>query len=195
MKALWVALFLIALLMNGCAEGYGRKGSSDQPKEKIVMQASNAESLLSCLAGNQKMSRQEFAAAYKAAFSNAARDENDDVLHLICLSLHQHASYKQFKEGMEALAGYTKAHPEGASGLQGLQMLMQRIDQEKIAKWTLSNKNLDEKEVLEAENKELLERNQVLEKGVADDQARIKELQKQIEQLKNIESIIKNRER
>ena len=40
-------------------------------------------------------------------------------------------------------------------------MLMQRIDREKIGKWALSNKNLDEKDGLEAENKELLERNEV----------------------------------
>jgi len=32
---------------------------------------------------------------------------------------------------------------------------MQRIDKEKMVKWAQSNKNLDEKEGLEAENKEL----------------------------------------
>jgi len=195
MKVVWVAFFLSAFLLGGCADGYRKKGVSDQPTERIVMQASETETILACLAGNQKMSRQAFAGAYKTAFSNAAREENDDVLRLICLSLHQHASYKQFKEGMEALAGYVKTHPESAAGLQGLQVLMQRIDQEKIAKWAKSSKILDEKEGLEAENRELLERNEVLEKAAANDQVRIKELQKQIEQLKNIESIIKNRER
>lgn len=195
MKAVWIVVFLSACLLSGCAEGYRKKGGSDQPKERIVMQASETETILACLAGNQKMSRQTFSSAYKAAFSSATREENDDVLRLICLSLHQHASYKQFKEGVEALAGYVKSHPESATGLQGLQVLMQRIDQEKIAKWAKSNKILDEKEGVEAENKELLERNEVLEKAAANDQVRIKELQKQIEQLKNIESIIKNRER
>ena len=38
---------------------------------------------------------------------------------------------------------------------------MQRIDREKIVKWAQSNKNLDAKEGLEAENKELLERNEM----------------------------------
>lgn len=65
----------------------------------------------------------------------------------------------------------------------------------KIAKWSKSNKILDEKEGLEAGKQGAFERNEVLEKAAADDQVRIKELQKQIEQLKNIESIIKNRER
>lgn len=195
MKAVWIAIFLSVFLLSGCADGSRKKGASEQPKERIVMQASETETILACLAGNQKMSRQAFSSAYKTAFSNATRDESDDVLRLICLSLHQHASYKQFKEGMDALAGYIKTHPESAAGLQGLLVLVQRIDQEKIAKWAKSNKILDEKEGLEAENKELLERNEVLEKATAGDQVRIKELQKQIEQLKNIESIIKNRER
>ena len=39
---------------------------------------------------------------------------------------------------------------------------MQRIDREKIVKWAQSNKNLDAKEGLEAENKELLERKEML---------------------------------
>ena len=193
MKTLCLVLVVLsALLMSGCA---GYRKAADQPKEKIVVQATDADTILSCLAGEQKMSRQAFNGAYKTAFANAARDENGEVLRLICLSLHQYASYKQFKDGMDALSLYIKAHPESASGLQGVHILMQRIDREKIGKWALSNKSLDEKDGLEAENKELLERNEVLEKGASNDQARIKELQKQIEQLKNIESIIKNRER
>jgi chaperonin cofactor prefoldin len=40
-----------------------------------------------------------------------------------------------------------------------------------------------------------MERNETLERNASQDQERIKELQQQIEQLKNIESIIKKRER
>ena len=185
---------LVGLLMSGCAGGSGKNGS-DQPKETIVIQATDTDTILSCVAGNRKMSRKEFNGAYKAAFAGAARAQSGDVLRLICLSLHRYASYKQFKHGMESLSRYIKGHPESGPGLQGLYLLMQRIDREKIGKWAQSNKVQDEKEGLEAENKELLERNELLEKSVANDQARIKLLQQQIEQLKNIESIIKNRER
>jgi hypothetical protein len=118
-----------------------------------------------------------------------------DTLHLICLSLHGSATYKQFKAGTETLAKYIKEHPDAAATLQGIHLLMQRIDKEKIGKWAQSNKNLDEKEGLEVENKELLERNEILEKAAEQNQVRIRELQQQIEQLKNIENIIKNRER
>jgi hypothetical protein len=194
-----VSVFLSCLLVSGCAGGFGKK-EPEEPKEKIVVQATDADTILSCLADNQKMSRKELSEAYKEAY--AARAESDGRFRLICLSLHPDASYKQFKEGVETLSLHIKSHPESAPSLQGISLLMQRIDREKIVKWVQSNKNLGAKEGLEAENKELLERNEmlfernrVLEKSAASDQVRIKELQKQIEQLKNIETIIKNRER
>jgi aspartyl-tRNA synthetase len=58
-------------------------------------------------------------------------------------------------------------------------------------------KRLDilEKEGLESENKDLTERNELLEQAAVQDRNRVNELQNQIEQLKNIENIIKNRER
>jgi len=193
-KTCLVMVLLAGLLLNGCAAIFGGR-ESDEPKEKIVVQSSDADTILSCLAGNEKMSRKEFSNAYKTAVADAARAENGDGLRLVCLSLHQHASYRQFKEGLEALVRYIKTHPTTAPGLQGIVLLMQRIDREKIVKWAQSNKSIDEKEGLEAENKELQERNEALERSASQDQARIKELQQQIEQLKNIENIIKNRER
>ena len=193
-KLCLVLVFLSCLLVSGCAGGFGKK-EPEEPKEKIVVQATDTDTILSCLAGNQKMSRKEFNEAYKAVSAKAARVESGEKLRQICLSLHPYASYKQFKEGGEALSLYIKAHPESAHSLRGLSLLMQQLDREKIVKWAQSNKNLDAKEGLEAENKELLERKELLEKSAVNDQARIKELQKQIEQLKNIESIIKNRER
>jgi hypothetical protein len=184
---------LVGLLMNGCAGGFAN--SPDQPKEAIVDQAGEADAILSCLAGNRKMSRKDFNIAYKKNSANASGAEKGEILRLICLSLGRHASYKQFKAGMELLSRYIKEHPESGPELQGIHVLMQRIDREKINKWVQNNKIMDEKEGLEAENKELQERNEVLEKSLANDRERIKELHQQIEQLKNIESIIKNRER
>ena len=95
---------------------------------------------------------------------------------------------------MDTLADYIKNHPDDAN-LQGIQVLMQRIEKEVTSKWAQSNKKSEEKEGMEAGNKELLERNEALEKGAVQDQERIRELQGQIEQLKNIENIIRKRER
>jgi hypothetical protein len=195
MKRIYLVVVLLSgLLLSGCACIFGGSGS-DQPKEKIVVQPTDADTILACLVGNEKMSRKEFSNAYKTALAAAGLAENADLPSLVCLSLHQQASYKQFKDGLDALSRHIKAHPESAPSLHGLALLMQRIDREKIVKRVQSNKSLDEKEGLEAENRDLQERTEALERSAAQDQARIKELQTQIEQLKNIESIIKNRER
>jgi len=187
-------ILLSGLLLSSCAGGFGMRPSSDQSQESVVSSSTGADTILSCLAEHQAMSRKDFKAAYKTASVQAAGGAEEGVLRLICLSLHEYASCKQFKYGTDTLVKYIKDHPDDAARLQGIHVLMQRIDKEKIVKWAQSNKNLDEKEGLEAENKELSERNEALEKGAAQDQERIRELQKQIEQLKDIENIIKNRE-
>ena len=110
--------------------------------------------------------------------------------HILCQD-----SQIELNKGKFLLADYLKKHPEDATALQGLRALLLRIEREKMIKKVQGEKILDEKEELGAENKELLERNEALEKGALQDQGRIRELQKQIEELKNIETIIKNRER
>lgn len=208
-----VLALLSGLLLSSCAD-FWPPPPPVQTQEVVVSPPTEASVLLSCLAEQQKLSRKEYRAAYKAASGDAAKGTDAATLRLICLSAHEYANYKQFKSGMATLANYIKDHPEAArAGLEGVSVLMLRIEKEMAAKWALSSKleekeggeaekkevterpGTPQKEGVEAENKELLERNEVLEKGAVQDQERIKELQRQIEQLKNIEHIIKNRER
>jgi len=194
-KAYWALILTAGLLLSGCAL-FGDK-AVEPPKEKIVVRPTETDAILACVAENKKFSGKEFKGAYKIALANASRPENAELSPLVCLSLHQQATYKQFKGGMEALAQYAKTHPDTPS-LQGLLQMLQRLNREKVGNWAQSSKNMDvkeEKEELENENKDLLERIDILEKKSAQDQVRIKELQQQIEQLKDIENIIKNRER
>jgi outer membrane murein-binding lipoprotein Lpp len=193
-KVCLVIALLTGLLVSGCAGMFSGR-DDEQPKERLVVQVSDADTILMCLASQEKLSRKEFAGMYKTAVADAARGERADMLRVVCLSLHRYASYKQFKDGKEMLAQYLQKHPESTSSLQGLLLLIQRIDREKIVKKVESNKIIDEKEGLETENRDLMERNETLERNTSQDQERIKELQQQIEQLKNIESIIKKRER
>ena len=187
-------IILSGLLLSSCAGDFWTRSSPDPSPKPVVSSPAGADTILSCLVEQQKMSRKEFKAAYKTVSAQAAEGADTDTLRLICLSLHDHASLKQLKFGMETLANYIKNHPDDAN-LQGMHVLMQRIEKEVMSKWAQSNRKLEEKEGLEAGNKEVLERNEALEKGAVQDRERIKELQGQIEQLKNIENIIKDRER
>lgn len=182
---------LAVLGLGGCAD----KGASDQGQVKVACPPPDSGRILTCLSERQQLSRQQFKAAYKAASTGAAGGDTAATLELICLSLHRYATSRQFKAGSEALAKYLKTHPEDGPRLQGIHGLMLRIEREKTSKKVAGAKILDEKEELETGNRELQERNEALEKGSAADQARIRELQQQIEELKNIETIIKTRER
>lgn len=161
----------------------------------IIFRPADSEAILSCLNTSYKSSRKDLKAALKTA--KKQNDESPSVsntLQLICLSLHPQAGYRQFNNGMQLLDQYIKDHPKSGAGLLGLQHLLQRINQERVARWQQSNKTSDEKEILGIENKELTERNDRLEQTIEQDQARIEELRQQIDQLKNIETIIKNRD-
>ncbi|MCL2340265.1 MAG: hypothetical protein FWC49_01010 [Proteobacteria bacterium] len=189
-KAYWALIVAAGLSLSGCAAK-----EAQRPKEEPVVRTTEADAILACAAENRKFSRQEFDRAYKAALAKATQPDSAELSPLICLSLHPQATYKQFKAATEVLVRSVRKHPESAPSLRGLVQLLQRLDQEKIGKRAQNSKHTDEREELESENKELLDRIETLEKNAVQDQDRIKGLQQQIEQLKNIENIIKNRER
>jgi hypothetical protein len=186
-------LILCSCMLFGCSQFNGRP--SGHTTATIVFRPSDCETILSCLNSRHKLSRKELKAATKTASQQYDQNPNaSNTLELICLSLHPQAGFRQFRSGLKLLDQYIKDHPDTVSGLQGLRYLFQRLNQERAARWRQSMKTSDEKEILAIENKELTERNDRLEQTVEQDQTRIEELRQQIDQLKNIETIIKNRD-
>ncbi len=177
------------LLLSGCAELTNRRvvaGGTMDPT--IVFRPTDCSYVLSCLEELQSVRSKEFDLHFSAAEKKLGSGDDRDKLRLICLALNRRADYKQFKKGMEVLARYIEEHPESGQDLQGLKILMDRLDQAKINRWIARKKLLDRQEELQAGNEQL-------KAELAQAQVRIRELQNQIEQLKNIENIIKNRER
>lgn len=139
-----------------------------------------AARLLTCLNDTESMMREEIDAEIESAEKRLEYGREEDTLRFICLSLNAHAEYEQFKHGTMVLEQYIQDHPESGSDLQGLRILVDRLDDEIKNKWNSWKTLLDDKKALKAEIVSL--------------QARVEELQKQIEQLKKIEEIIKSRE-
>lgn len=192
----WMIASMACLLSGGCAPS-GSKLPPEEPQLQLVVQPpTDAETVLACVQETRALSRAPFKEAYGAASKEAAADnDNGASLRHVCLSLHEFARYRQFKAGVETMETFLVNHPAEAGGMQGLLLLMHRLDREKIAKWAQQSRWIEEKEGLVEENKALQERNGQLEKRVEQDQGRIRDLQTQIEQLKNIENIIKHRDR
>nr|WP_321465575.1 hypothetical protein [uncultured Desulfobulbus sp.] len=159
------------------------------------MQQSSSETILSCLQTHTNISRKSYKNAVKETEQNyTAKNNAYNSLQVICINIHPYASYSQFRKGKKQLADYMTQHPNDTSGLGGLEYLLEQMNRERAARRNLSNKIEKEKQSLNLKNKELIDQNSRLKSDAEQDKARLNELRKQIDQLKNIESIIKNRE-
>jgi hypothetical protein len=181
-------VLIVLLLLSGCAS-IGPQGSADSaaPAPTIVFEPTDSSYLLACVNELQGLKRKDFNHYYKAAIKNLDQGNDRDTLKFICLSLHPRASYSQFVRGRKTLGRYIAEHPDAEGDMQGLETLISRLDRSMQSRSSGRKKLQEERDELEARVA-----SQQLE--ISQDKGRIQELQRQIDQLKNIENIIKNRE-
>lgn len=184
-----------ALILGGCvATNRQTVGTNEQLEPTVVFRPAAGSYILSCLEDLSSTRSKEFNGYFQAAQGQLEGGNDEDKLRFICLSLSVKANYQQFKQGMAVLDKYIEEHPDSREEMLGLQGLVTRLDQAKIARWSGRKKLLDEKEELEGEVTALREEMKTIRTESEQDKVRIQELRNQIEQLKNIENIIKNRE-
>lgn len=189
MKHIGIVVASFTLLLNGCAM---KDRQQETPPEValepvVVYQSLGTTSLLTCLNDSRNIGRGAFDFNYEAAERDMQEAKDTDRLRFICLSFNEKADQKQFKKGLEALAQYVADHPDSGEDLLGLQVLAERLNQEIVNRWSAWKSLLNDKKKLSAEVDSL-------RSSLEAAQAKNDELQKQIEQLKNIEEIIKRRE-
>ncbi len=188
-------LLCCTVVLGGCVAMQRQTGELDNLLEPtVVFHASDGASILSCLNDIGTLRSREFNRYFQEAATRIKDGSDEDKLRFICLSLNGKASYRQFKEGVALLKQYIKEHPDSREELSGLMGLVVRLDRAKVNRWSGRKKMLDEKEELEAEVASLQARVEALLREHEQDAVKIQELRNQIEQLKNIENIIKNRE-
>ena len=190
-----IFLFCCSVVLGGCVAVQRQAGELDDLLEPtVVFHATDGSSILSCLNDIGSLRSQEFNRYFQEAETRINEGRDEDKLRFICLSLNDKASYKQFKQGVALLKQYIREHPDSREELSGLMSLIDRLDKAKVTRWSGRKKMLDEKEELEAEVASLQARVEALLREHEQDAVKIQELRNQIEQLKNIENIIKNRE-
>jgi hypothetical protein len=182
-------LVVILLLIGGCVQ-VGQDNGFPPPtvSPTVVFVPSDSSYLLSCVSELQGLKQKDFDRYSVEAASRLEQGDDRDTLRFICLNLHHRADYKQFKRGEKLLRQYIEEHPDASNDMQGLLVLSVRLEQAMVNRWTDRKKLLDEGDELAAQV-------ETLQLQTKQDQERIQELQSQIDQLKNIENIIKNRER
>ena len=181
MKRSILLFFCLALLINGCAtQGPYAWKNGRLLDPAAVFPSFSSNYLLSCLSDMDTLRREEFETKFETASASLKSGRVLDRLRFICLSLNKKADDKQFAQGNDALEEYLADHPELGEDMHGFQLLIDRIDEEIMNRWSAWKSLLNDKKELAAELESL--------------KIKVEEQQKQIEQLKNIEPIVKSRE-
>ncbi len=175
-------LSFFLLLLGGCTAigptAVWEDGTLLEPL--VVFPSFSNNYLMSCLSETESLDRKEFTAQFEVAEQRLQSGHDMDALRFVCLSFNNLADYKQFKEGVRVLDKYFADHPNLGEDMYGVRVLVERIDEEILNRWSAWKSLLNDKKELTAEVESL--------------KVRVAEQQKQIEQLKNIEPILKSRE-
>lgn len=176
----YTLLFVCVVMSGGCAIKQQQQLPEVALEPIVVYQSLATNYLLSCLNDSKNIGRGAFDFNFEVAEKELQDGKDTDTLRFICLSLNEKADHKQFKRGLEVLEQYIKEHPNAGEDILGFQVLADRLNQEILNRWSAWRTLLNDKKKLSAEVESLRLRNE--------------ELQKQIEQLKNIDDIMKSRE-
>lgn len=153
----------------------------------VVYQSLGTYYLLSCLNDAKNIGRGEFDVNFEMAEKDLQNGQDMTKLRFICLSFNEKADHKQFKQGMTVLKQYIDEHPDSGEEMHGLQVLADRLNQEIMNRWSAWKTLLND-------NKKLIAEVESLRLSLEAAQRKNDEQQKQIEQLKNIDGIMKSRE-
>ena len=188
MKNVLVILVVFLLAAGGCVQvGQQNKGSASAVVPTVVFEPSGSSYLLACVNELQGLKEKDLERYYSEAASRLSEGDDRDTLQFVCLSLHPKADYQQFQQGEKLFRKFIDEHPDASDDMLGLLALYSRLDQ------AMLNRETGQKKIL-AERDELAKEVETLKMQIKRDQGRIQELESQIDQLKNIENIIKNRE-
>lgn len=186
---IWCGILLIWLAaLGGCVQPKQYRSEEKEILDPvIVFRSFSGYYILSCLQDSLDMDRQEFDRRFATAESASEQGADLDSLRFVCLSLNAHADVDQFRRGLEVFDRYLRDHPDAGNDMLGLRLLLGRLDEEVRNGWSA-------RQTLLGEKKELQEQLALLQGSLEQVELKNIELQNQIEQLKNIEHIIKSRE-
>lgn len=184
----YTILLVCLLVMCGCVQPGQYRVKSDEILDPIIVFRSfSSYYILSCLKDTQDMEREAFEAGFGRAEAGLEHGSDLDALRFVCLSLNPNADYKKFQQGVKVYEQYLEEHPDSGIDMEGLHLLLGRLDEEIKNKWSAWRSLLEEK-------RELQERISSLQGSLEQAELKNTELQNQIDQLKDIENIIRRRE-
>lgn len=181
---------LVSLLMLSACQQFtelNRQGSFPSHSTENIYQVS-ADNILSCLASTKQLSEKKIRSEFDSLMESLEEDaDNTNMNRVLCLSLHPHSSLKQLQQGENILKGILKDNEGKQKTLTGLLFIIQGNI---LLHKTYLNKNWK----LHVEKKKLCEKKEISEQEIESEitsyQRRIQDLEKQVQKLIEIESML-----
>lgn len=175
-------LFVILLTLSACQNLVDNNGNGRRilHEESTTCQIS-AEQILTCLASSKQLSQKDTRTELNALFKSLETQTTQiNTNKLLCLSLHRHSSLKQLQQGAEVLKKHIETEQCQQQELKGLLRLFQ-------GKTSLHKQYLDKNWKQHLEMKKLTEE---YENKLGTCQRRIQDLEKQVQKLIEVESML-----
>ena len=177
-----IAVLATLLALSACQQFTGT-GSADRPFTQSGADTCqvSVNRILDCLSSSDKLSSKAVNSEFDTLFNSWKTDPGETNLNnLLCLALHYHSSKQQLTQGKNILEQSLKKSDCHQQSLDGLLQIFQ-------GKIKLHKRYLDRNWKLHLENKNISKQNDI---ETATFQRRIQDLEKQVQKLIEIESML-----
>ena len=181
-----ITTLLCILLLSGCQQltTWSHQGTQTRNASCPV----STKEVLSCIASSQQLTKHEVRSELDSLIDSLELKRNNTNLNrLLCLALHRHSSKERIQKGKTILEKTLKKDQCKQQDLKGLLLIIQ----ENI---NLHNKYLNRNWKFYLERKELKNKKETIQQKldyeIISYQRRIQDLEKQVQKLKDIESIL-----
>lgn len=184
-----ITFVLLLLLLSACQKFTALNGEEGTlPHSGPVVCQASVNKILSCLSSSKNLSSAGIASEFDMRFDSwKTNKKQSNVNRMLCLSLHPQAMPDQLKKGEQLLQELLRKNECKQTNLPGLLCIIQ-------GNRFLHKTYLDQNWKLYVEKKKLREKKEITQQELASEitsyQRRIKDLEKQVQKLIDIESML-----
>ncbi len=182
-------VLLLSLLLSAC-QPIAAWNQQDSRSPKVIKETCqvSADKILSCLASSKQLSSNDLSSEFDSLInSSGPKPDSEQLNRLLCLTLHPDTSIEQLQKGETILKDLLRTKECNQESLTGLLFIIQ-------GNITIHNNYLNKNWRLHLKKKALLKKeediNQELDHEITSYQLRIQDLEKQVQKLKEIESML-----
>ena len=183
-------VILLSLLFLSACQPIASWNQQDSRPPKVITETYqvSAHKILSCLASSKQLSSNNLSSEFDALINSLGpKPDSEQLNRLLCLTLHPDTSIEQLQKGESILKELLRTKACNQESLTGLLFIIQ-------GNITIHNNYLNKNWKLHLKKKALLKKEEDIKQErdneITSYQLRIQDLEKQVQKLKEIESML-----